>query len=482
MKSFLTPPLLFFFIFLSGIAHLQAQNNTEKKGPWSLQECIDYALKNNILVKQNDLNTATTKENLIQSQVNLLPTLNASASQNYNFGRSVNPYNNQVVTTQNGSQNFYLGSSLTLFSGLKKYNTIRQNDLSYEAAQKDADKMRNDVAMNVALAYLQILFSMELLDVAENQATITRSQVERTKKLIDAGSLAKGNLYDIQAQLATEELSIVNAQNQLDLAYLNLIQLLDLPSVEGFSIVKPEIPDPKESSVAVTTTQIYGDALNNQPQIKGAELRLLGSQRALAIAKGGLSPTLTLNGSITTLYSELSKGIVGPPVYTLYPTQFVTKSGDPVMMVTTTNEYRTTPFNTQLESNLNKYLSFQLNIPIFNGFQNKSNIARAKINIDYATLSLQQSKTQLLKTIQQAHTDAVAALKKYSVSERVVIASLESYKYAEQKYNEGLLNSFDYNTSKNKLAKAKSDLLQAKYDYVFKMKILDFYQGKPITL
>lgn len=459
------------------------QSNAPQGKAWTLQECIDYALKNNIQIKQNELNAELSKEVLTQSEVSVLPTLNGNISHNYNFGRTIDPFTNEFATDRVLSQNFSLSSSVTIFNGLQHYNTIQENKYSYFASKYDVDKTKNDISISVATAYLQVLFSQELVEIAKNQADITASQVDRTKKLVDAGSLAKGSLLDIQAQLATEELNLANAQNQLDLAYLSLTQLLELPSPEGFTIVKPEINVAPESSMINGPNQIFSTALTVQPEIKSAEFRTRSSQKSLAVARGGLSPRITFSGSIGTGYSGAAKTLTSYPQFTGgYDTTAITTGGDYVISPEYSQAvYTTTPFHDQVSDNFNQSFGVFVQIPLFNGFQTKTSISRAKITLASTQLTLELTKNQLQKNIQQAYADANAALKKYIATQKAVDAMEESFKYMQQKYDVGMVNAIDYNTSKNNLTKAKSDLLQAKYDYVFKTKVLDFYQGKPLS-
>lgn len=457
---------------------------SQNSSSWTLQQCIDYAMKNNIQVKQSELNVKLSKENLLQSEANVLPSLNGNVSHSYNVGRRIDPFTNQFADNTVLSQNFSLSSSITLFRGLQNYNTIKQNQYNFISSKYDVDKLRNDISLSIATNYLQILFNEELLQIAQNQVLISQKQVDRTSKLVEVGTLAKGSLLDIQAQLASEEMSLATAQNQLDLSYLSLVQLLDLDSVQNFKIVKPNIDIPSESVLAATPEQIYGMAKTSQPNIKSQEYKLKSAEKGVSIAYGGISPTISLSGSYGTGYSGASKRIkdgYNPTLQGYYPNGDTTSAGDYVFSpLFSSPEYEDTPFKDQINNNINKFVGLNISIPLFNNLQTKSSISRAKIQKLNAEYSLQLSQNELRKTIQQAHADALAALKKYNATQKSVAAIQESFKYTEQKYTVGMVNSLEYNDSKNKLAKAQSDLLQAKYDYVFKVKVLDFYMGKPL--
>jgi outer membrane protein len=447
---------------------------------WTLQQCIDHALKNNIQIKQSRLNAELAKTNLSQSEAAVLPNLNANASNFYNFGKTIDQFTNSFATERVRSDRYSLQANVSLFNGLQNYNTIKQNQLNLAASKYDAEKMESDISLFVASAYLQIVFSMELLDIANQQILLTRTQVERTKKLVDAGSVAKGNLLTIEAQAANEELQVVTLQNNLDIAYLNLAQLLELTDTKNFKISRPAIPELVNAEIIEDIGTIYQNALNGRPEIKSVELKLKSAQKGIAIAKGALSPQLTLGGSYGSGYSGLSKRLIGEPTYGIAPTGLFTSNNENVLGPVLLNEFEKTPFSNQIKDNVNKSFGFNLSIPIFNGFQVRSAIHRAKINTANAQLNLESTQKQLYKSIQQAYADAQAALKKYSASQKAVVAMRESFLYSEQRYTLGMLNPIDYNDSKNKVTKAESDLVQAKYDFVFKKNVLNFYQGKPL--
>ncbi len=468
---------IFLFVFT---VYARAQQPTAGK-TWSLEECIDYALKNNISVKQSELSTDLAKVNLNQSEGNLLPNLNGNASHSYNFGRTVDRFTNQFATQQVLSENFFLSSDWNLFSGLQNINSIKENRYNYMASKYDVDKMKNDISLSVASAYLQILFNMEALENAKNQMGITQGQVDRTQKLVDAGSVAKGTLLDIQAQLATEELNVTNAQNNLDISYLTLAQYLNMPSADGFTVVKPEIAIANEALLTATPSQIYNTAVNNLPEIKSADFKVKSAERAVKGAWGGLSPRLSFSASYGTGYSGASKQLAGTPYFTgLSPNGDVTSGGDLVYSPSFGADYETIPFADQFKNNVNKSFGFNLSVPIFNRFQVKTSIDRARIQKQSAELTVESTKLQVQKNIQQAYADANAALKKYASTQKALEAMQESFKYTEQKFNVGMVNTIDYNTAKNKLITTQSQLLQAKYEFVFKTKVLDFYQGKPL--
>lgn len=464
---------LFILIFLGSTVF--AQNE------WSLKNCIEYALQNNLQIKQSYLQAEQANINFLQSKGAFLPTLNGQINHSYNIGRTIDRYTNQFVSNQTiQSDNFNLNTQLNLFNGLKNINNYKQNELNTLASKYDLDKMQNDIALSIANMYLQILFAQELVVNAQNQLAVSQLQVQRNTKLFEAGSLPKETLLNVEAQFASEEVNKINAQNQLDLAYLSLQQILDLDTVQDFKIQKPVITVPNESAIAINAYELY-NAAQGLPQIKSAELKYKSAAYSLNSAKGGISPSLSAFASLGTGYSGLQKN---------YSTSFVgykssgliTADGSDVLQPDIVTSSSLIPFGKQLDQNLNKTFGLNLTVPLFNGFSNKAQISRAKISQQSAQISLQNARLQLRKEIRQAHADATAAYNRYLANKKALVAMQETFKYTQQRFDIGLVNAVDYNTTKQRLTLAESNLLQAKYEYVFRVKVLEFYQGKPIEI
>ncbi|MCB0800839.1 MAG: TolC family protein, partial [Bacteroidales bacterium] len=309
---------------------------------WTLEECIAHALQNNIRIKQQEIMTKYQVNALEQSKLNLLPTLNGSASHNYAFGRALDETTYEFTENETvQSNNFYAGSNVTLFRGLVNYNTIQKNKYQVLASEQELEQFRDDISLNIALAYLQILLNQELVTATEAQVDLTMQQIERTRKLVDAGSVAGGNLLDIEAQAAREELQLVNLRNQLTLSLLSLAQMLELESMDGFNIAVPVI-SVRDEAVDGNPAAIFSIAEQTRPEILSAEYQLRSAEYDLAIARGNRSPRLNLGASMSTGYSD--------------------KRLKPVT-------FESYPFGEQLNDNLNYSLGFSLNIPIFNGWQ-----------------------------------------------------------------------------------------------------------------
>jgi outer membrane protein len=451
---------------------------------WTLEDCINYALENNLDINRQLFTVETNKSSLLQSGLNMLPNLNANGSNIWNFGQTIDMYTNTFATTTVRSNNFYISSNVTLFGGLQKLNTYKENKINLLASQYDLDVIKNNISLSVAGYYLDILFNLELLDVATEQLQITTAQSERIRKLVDAGSSARGDLLNIQAQKATEELNVVDARNRLYISYLSLQQLIDLPVTKDFRVEKPQLKLVQPPKDSVSAEVIFLHAMKTRPEIAAAELRVQSAQKRLAIARGYVQPTLSLSGTWGTGYSGASTQVdPGVPADTSFiPIGYTQNTHEIVMMPEINYAYRTKPFGDQLRDNTNKSVGFYLNIPIFNGWSGRTAIKQAKIQKSVAEIDLGIKTRDLRKLIEQAYADAVSSLQKYSASQDKVKAQSEAFTYAQQKFDVGVMNSYDYNNTKKDLTRAESDLLQAKYDFIFKTTILNFYAGNPIKI
>lgn len=462
---------IIFFLFIS------TNNFAQEK--WSLNKCIKYALENNIQIKQQELNTKISQSNLLQKKSNILPNLNAGANQNFTFGRSVDPFTNQFSTSNTKSDNFSIQSSITLFSGLQNINNIKKAELDLKASLQNLQKLKNDISLNIASAFLNILFNTEKYKTSVQQTKITTLQINNTQKLVDAGKLSKDNLLAVESQLAQETLQAVNDENALNMSILTLKQLLDLDTLENFEIEKPAEVNILESNENVDS--IYNTALKNMPEILAAEYNLESSIKSLSISKGALSPKLSLNSSYGTGYSNQRQIPTGNPIIDTYLSGY-TENLENVYSYQVNYDYTTKPYSDQIKDNASFSLSFNLSIPIFNNLQSKTTIDNSKINVLNNEYNLKLAKMQLRKDIQQQYLDVKSSVKKYYAAKKALEASEKSFNLKQEKFNVGLINSLDYNIAKNDMTKTQSDLLQAKYEYIFKTKILDYYKGKEIKL
>lgn len=470
--------LILFALFSSGF--LKAQES------WTLEQCIQYAIDNNIQVKQQSLNFDYYQNQLTSSKLQALPSVNASAYESLRFGRSVDPYTNEFTEDNTQSTNMDISARMDLFRGGQRFHEIKKAELNVQASLKDLEKAKNDLSVNIANAFFNVLYNEELLEVSIRQVETTREQVSNTEKLVNAGSLAQGNLLEVQSQLANEELQMVNAQNNLDLAYLTLIQYLELDTIKNFKIARPFIDPINEGTVLPNVTQVYYEAEMNMPEIERSELSLAIANRDLSIARSNFYPSLTMSASYGSGFSDAQQIIdqITPSDPMLVGYGINSTSGDvfDVYQYGFDYTYKTKAFSNQIRDNASASVSIGLSIPIFNGWQVKTAVNNAKINMETQRFSLDLAKKQLYREIQQAYADATAAMKRYIATQKALDAMQESFRYTQKRFDVGLVTSLEYNTAKTQLNQTESELLRAKYEFVFKQKILDFYRGIPISI
>jgi len=424
---------------------------------WTLKECIEHASENNLSVQRAKFTTDLRKEDINTAKGNKLPGVSGSASQNFNFG-STFIQGIGLATIDNRSNNLGINASLTLFDGFRIKNTYKQSEINYEASQLDLEKMKNDISLNIVNSYLNVLFSKENLKIAEAQLEISKQQYNQTKTLVEEGVQPKGNLLEVESTKINDENAIVTAQNNVDLALLTLSQILQIPN-KGFDIQDVRLNIDNVALLYNDTNEIFEKAVASQPEIKSAELGIESALTNVEIAKADYLPTLTLFGGLSTFYRH-QQGI---------------------------KDDRNSPFNqfpffTQLENNFGQNLGLSLNIPIFSRGQVKANVNRAKINQKLSEVTLSDQKLALREAIERAYINAKATLKEYEAAKKSVDAQELSFEYAQQRYNLGATNSFDFEQVKNRLVNAQGTLARAKYNFIFRSKLLEFYYGIPIVI
>ncbi|MCX7728177.1 MAG: TolC family protein [Bacteroidia bacterium] len=468
MKSFwVLCGLLYFHTALS-------QNNS-----LTLQQCIDIAIQNNLNLKISEVNVGVSRNNFTQAQAQSLPNINGTAMHNYQYGRTVDRYTNTFANTNVLSQNFYLSAQWTVWAGLSQYNTIQSNKMHLLSAQESFNQQKNDLMINVATAYVNILLSQDILEVNKKQYEITKQNYDRNKILFEQGSISISALKDIEGQLANEELNVINARNTLELNLLALRQIMNVPANQSLEILKPEITIYSDILSQYTVDDIYNMALKTQPSVKSQEYQLKSYEYMLKASKGKRSPVFNISASLGTGYSGLAKRVIG------YQTQMDTLGTIPGFGPLIYNQQvpilEKTPFLQQYKDNFNKVFGFSLNVPIFNGLSVHTSIKNAQLNVLNAKYNYDLNNQNLYKTIAQAYLNAQLALSKYQATQKSFDASKLSYEMNESKYQQGALSFFDYSISKSRYAAAQANLLQAKYDLFFKIKILEFYAGKPLN-
>jgi outer membrane protein len=459
-------------------------------GPWTLQRSIDYALEHNLNVRLSQLQSLNNAQVLRQSKAALLPTANINATQAWQYGTSVNPltfeFQNQTVR----SSNFSGASQLVLFQGFQLRNTIKRNRLDYQASAADIEKARNDLSLNVASAFLQLVLAQELVRANQTRVASDEAQIERSRILLKAGSIPESTLLDSQSQLASDQLSVVTAQNQAVLARLSLIQLLNLDPAtnQDFAIEVPPLPDPdEEAPYLVDLNQTYQAAAARLPEIQAADLRVRSAQSTVDVARGAYLPRLSLAGSVFSGYSSArSVTSVGTDSTARRTTFFVQNGGvlTPLSVLTYQRNVSSLPQNywDQLDQNLGRQVQFALSIPLLNGLQVRTQVQRSLIGVQQAEVQAEQARLTLRQSIEQAAADARAAQLQYIYAKRQVEALTLTQRNSEIRFNNGLLNGTEFNIAKNNLNFAVSNQIQAKYTFIFRRKVLDFYQGKPLAL
>ncbi|MEO8794623.1 MAG: TolC family protein [Daejeonella sp.] len=458
------------------LQHAQAQQKI------TLRQAVEIAVQNNLQIKQASLSESLSDVNLKASKLALFPTLNANNNLNFNYGRSIDPLSNQFVNQSVNSTNANIFSSVTLFQGFQKINQIAQSKYELEADKSFTQKTKNDLVLLVVSTYLQILNGRDVLVAAQQQLGISQQQLDREQKFFDVGNKTLADISQSKAQVATAELNVTNAQNQLDLAFLNLAQLMERDPADSFEVEEPGIEEFNNIEKSYSATEIYNTAVKNYPDIKLAEFRSLAFGKAVDVAKGNYYPRLTLQGSLGTGYSNGRQRLLDRTLDgTSSPIGFVQNTNDVVVTPNYTTTFERTPFRTQIDENFNQSISFGLSIPIFNGFAARTSVRRAKINYENAIVSEQIAKNSLNKTINQSVYDLRAARRRLASAQTAYQSSKDAFNAIDQRYSVGLVNSLDFNLAQTNLNKAEFDVIQAKYDLIFRSKVIDFYLGNPIT-
>lgn len=457
---------------------------------WNLQQCVDYALENNLQIQLNQLNIQTSEEALKLAEYARYPNLNGFATHNYNWGRSFDVFTNTPITERVRSNNFGVNGNVTLFSWSQLKNTIKQRNLDLKAANLNNEKQKNDIVLLLANAYLQILFNQENLENAQLQVASLQQQIERTNELVQAGVLAENNLLDLQSQQATNELQVVNSSNALAISTLQLRQILQLPSEQPFSIAIPQIATPNASATIESISNIYDTAESLMPEIKSADINEESAAIGIEIAQSNFLPSLSMNYGISSFYSSAQKDILlGYSGTTVIPIGYAINPIDNTQIpVFTETQDRSNPiigqfgFIDQLDESLRRSVGFTVNIPIYNRHQTKNAVANATIAQKRASLNAQLARNTLRSSVEQAYQDVVAASQTYQSNEKQVKALEETFRTTQERFNLGVTNITDFTVAQNNLNVAKTNLIRAKYDFVFKSKVLDFYMGKSIVL
>ena len=448
----------------------------------TLRQCIETGLANNLDVLRGQLQAQTDKITMNQQKLNLLPDLNGAVGQTWSQGRSIDPYSNSPVTQSVSSSNYSISSGVVIFNGLSRINAIKQYSLAYEASKMDWQQIKDNLTINIILAYLQVLNNEELLNQAKNQADLSGKQVERLDLLNKEGAIKPSDLSDLKGQYATDQLSIINQQNALETAKISLAQLLNIPYSQSIDL-EPITLDSPDVKYAEGPDQVYQNALKNLAIIKAVDLRQQSAAKAVKVQRGLLYPRLTFGVGASTAYSSVAKqsaflnrSYVASPDSALvnnvkYPVYKFQDNFGPATKI---------GFQDQLDNNVQTYYGFNLSIPLFSSLTQRNNVKRAKVNLKLAEFTAQTTRTQLNQNVNQAYINMSSASDRFKAITDQVSAFSESFRSAEIRFTEGVFNSVEYLTVKNSIDRANINLINAKYDYVLRVKVLDYYEGKPL--
>lgn len=435
---------------VSGFFSAHSQQLT---GPIDLESAVKIALENNLTLKRSELNQLSNEATLLQSQGARLPSLSSGASTGYRWGRSINPVTNLFETQRIGNINVSANSNATLFAGQRLTNSINQAKIDLEAGTYNIEATKNTITLNVINLYINIVFNREQAKIAERQLATTREQLDRTTRLVDAGSLPLADRLDLEAQVATNELEVINAYQSLNLSKLNLAQALQIPYTEDFEIIEPKLEINEGLTLTEDASSIFAAAVDNMPEIKAAEASLESARLGVKIAKGQFYPTLGVGANLFSNYVDRAAPGREPD-----------------------------PLGQQIQNNLSQSVNLQLSIPIFSQFNNKANLQRARVQERLAEIAQQEAENQLRQDIETAYNNALAAEQSYQASLTRVKSLEESFRISQQRFDLGAINSVDFQVSQANFFNAQADLINAKYTYIFRVKVLDFYLGNPINL
>ena len=462
---------------------LVVTNSFAQTKKWTLEECVNYAYKNNISIKLSELDSRTAAIEKTGAIGNFLPTINSNIQHAWNIGLNQNIITGTLENQTQQNTAVGLNVGVTIYSGLQNQNRLRRSNLSIIAAQFQISKMKDDVALNVANAFLQILFNKENLKVQNEQLKNTEKQLARTNELVNAGSVPKGDLLDIKATIASNKQNVIIAENALMISKLSLAQLLQLPDFKEFDVIET-ISNSKESTIMLENPEnILKKAKQERIELKIAKSNLEISEKDIVIAKGAFQPTLSAFYGFNTraVYNDRVVGVAPNTANPFSPIGFIegtsTRVVEPNLSPVLGNA---PPIFDQFSDFKGNSFRLQLSIPILQGFQVKNNVARNKINLDRNKIALQQSTLDLERNVYTAYANAKGAQNAFESAKTALEARQNAVDFAKERFNVGMMNSFDYNQSQSLLANAQSEVLRTKYDYIFKIKIVELYFGIPI--
>lgn len=458
--------------------HSEAQDAIGKMV--NLKQCVDIAIKNNLQIQQNQTQMETSRVNWKQAKDYLLPTLNGQGSYGINFGRSINPYTNQYIDQQINTGNYGLNTNLLIFSGLQTQNSIKQYSFAYDASKMDLQQQKDNITLGVLLAYLQVLSNQDLLAISRAQANVDSQQVVRLEIQNKEGAIAPATLYDLQGQYANDLVNIVNSVNALESSKVSLFQLLNVPYVRDIDFERVPL-NITVSPSQTSSDSIFQTAVQILPLVKSADLRIKSYQKALQVAKGAYYPSLSFYGSVTTNYSSAAEVNVPGTIMDQTTDSYILESGSKNYVISPTEigaSSEKISFGDQFKNNRYTQIGLQLSIPIINYFRARNNVKIAKINLQNSQNIANNTRNQVQQNVELAYQNLIAAVGQFKSYQDQVAAYQLSFRAAEIKFNAGAITSVDYVIAKNNFDRANINYTLSRYNYIFRTKILDYYQGR----
>ncbi len=480
MKKNTLAILILCFVLL-GTSNTRSQTLQQPTASLSLQKCIETAIGNNLQVRQSEYQAQSDKVTYRQAKGSQLPFISGNINHGINQGRSIDPYTNSYANQQINFANYNINTSITIWNGSSITNNIKQNELAYKASEMDWQQAKDNITINVILAYLQVLNNQEQLSIAQNQVIVTKTQVDRLQTLNASGAIAPAVLYDLKGQLSGDELNVISIKNSLESAKLALAQLMNVP-YNANTILEPITNDLKPALYDGSADNIYQIASQQLALVKAADYRKESARKRYLSAKGQLLPTLSFNGSFGTNYSSVANRQELISTTDVATSNYVNVGGSKLSVYEPQNNYNShkISYGDQWTNNLNSSLSIGLQIPILNGFRAKSNLQQSKIAEKRADFEATTVKTQLRQAIDQAYINMNTAFEKYLALSHQLADFTLSFQAAEVKFNAGVNTSVEYIIAKNNVDRTNANFVAAKYDYLLRAKVLDFYQGKPL--
>lgn len=463
-------------LVMAGFGNLRAQAPASKL---TLKACLDIALANNIPVKQSELLEQNAKLNLGQSRMNRLPNVSASLNYGINNGRSIDPYTNSYINQQLSSSNSTLSASIPVFKGFQTQNSIQQASYNYQASKMELQQEKDNLSLNVILAFLQLMNDEDVLVLTQKQFAVTEKQVERLEQLNKEGAIAPAVLYDMKGQYASDQLALINAGRAVEMSKLSLAQYMNVPYDKNMQIDREGI-DTKMEVYDATAENIYTVALQNLSFVKAAELRTKAANKAIRVAAADLYPTLSLFGQLGTNFSSAARTSTATGTSDVVTSDYVVVNGNnsPVISKQTNYNSQKIDFLKQYNNNLGTFVGVSLQVPIFSSFQTRTRVKQARLEEKRISYVADNTKLQLRQAIEQAHLNMTSAWNRYKILGDQVTAFEESFRAADIRFSLGAINSVEYLIVKNNLDRASINLTSSRYEYLLRTRVLDFYQGK----